>query len=186
MKPRQSFLIALALLLGMSSMGHVFAGVFCPRMKGRECCLAKTVRYTPQSSCTHDDMAIDGMPMDQMTMHGMHDMSAIDGMVMGETPHEIPAPSSTGNDYVGTLDDALQQPVEACPHCMSHSRVPNVPVSSVNVPDESRKIVHSVPLPASNFVSPSVITVALNGLPREHAPPGTSAPRHILNNVFLI
>ena len=187
MNTRQPFLIALALLLGLSSMGHVFAAAFCPHMQGHECCLAKIGRYTHNSSSTHEDMAMAGLPMDHMTMHGMHDMSTMDGMVMDEmVTDDTSAPSSTDNVYAGTLDNALEQPVEPCPHCLSHSGLPNAPVSSVNAPDESRKAVDSVPLPASSFLAPSVITVESNGLPREHAPPRTSATRHILNNVFLI
>jgi hypothetical protein len=187
MNTRQPFLIALALLLGLSSFGHVFAAAFCPRMQGRGCCLAKTVRYTHKSSCTHEDMAMDDMPMDHLTMHGRQDISTMDGMVMGEmVTEDISIPPSSSNNFTVTLDDALEQPVEPCPHCMSHSGFPNAPVSSVNAPDESRKTIDSAPLPTSSFLWPSVITVASNGLPREHAPPGTSAPQHILNSVFLI
>ncbi len=187
MNTRQPFLIALACLLIMSSLGHVFAAAFCPRMQGRECCLMKTVTRTHTSSCTHQDIAMDGMPMDHVTMQGMHDMSTMDGMVMGEMVTEDKStPPSTSNTSTGTSDNALQQPVEPCPHCLSHSGLPNAPVSSVNVPDESRKAVDSVSLPASSLLGPSPITVSANGLPREHAPPGTSAPRHILNSVFLI
>jgi len=132
-------------------------------------------------------MATDDMSMDRVTMRGMYDMSTMDGMVMGEMVTEnISTRPSTGNTFTGTSDDALEQPVEPCPHCMSHSGFPNAPVSSVNAPDESRKAIDSVALPASSFLWPSVTTVASNGLPREHAPPGTSAPRNILNSVFLI
>jgi hypothetical protein len=177
MNTRQPFLIALALLLGMSSMGHVFAAAFCPRLQGRDCCLAKTATYTHKTSC-HEDPAIDGAPADHMNM---------DGMAMGESrTDDISAPPVISNHYAGTLADALEQPVEPCAHCLSHSSVPNAPLSSVNAPDESRKAVDSIPLPSSRFLSPSAIAVASNGLPREHAPPGTGAPRHILNSVFLI
>ena len=181
MNTRQPFLIALALLLGISSMGHVFAAAFCPHMQGHECCLAKTVRHTHNSPSTREDM-VDGMPMDHMTMH---DMSTMDGMTMDEmVTDDMSAPSSARNAYAGVLDDALGQPMEPCPHCMSHSGLPTAPVSSVNVPDQSGKAVDSVPLPASSFLQPSAI--ASNELTREHSPPGTSAPRNILNNVFLI
>jgi hypothetical protein len=183
MNTRQPFLIALALLLGLSSLGHVFAAAFCPRMQSSECCLAKTVTHTHNSSCTREDKAMDGMPTDHMAAH---DMSTMDGMAMGEMVTEMPSQSSPNNAYAGPFDDALEQPVELCPHCLNHSGLPNAPVSSVNVADESRKTVDSLPLPVSSLLAPVPITVASNGLPREHAPPGTSAPRHILNNVFLI
>jgi hypothetical protein len=131
-------------------------------------------------------MAMDGMPMDHESMQGIQDMSTMDGMVMGEmVTEDMSALPSSSNASAVTLDNAVQQPVESCPHCLSHSGLPNAPVSSMNVPDESRKTVDSAPLPASSL-TPAPITVSSNGLPREHAPPGTSAPRHILNNVFLI
>jgi hypothetical protein len=187
MKTRQPFLIALALLLTMSSLGHVFAAAFCPRVQGRGCCLAQMVTRTDNSSCAHEDQAMDGMPADHMTMHGAHDMSTMDGMVMDETAtDDMSPPPATDNVYAGTLDDKLEQPVEPCPHCLSHSGLSNAPVSSLNVTDESRKAVVSVPLPTFRLLAPPVITLASNRLPGEHAPPGTSAPLHILNNVFLI
>ncbi len=170
MNTRQSFLIVLAFLLTISNVAHVFAAAFCPRMQGRECCLAKTC------------CAMKGMPMDHMVMHGTHDMSKMDDMVTDD----MSPPPSTDNVYAGTLDDALEQPLEPCPHCLSHSGLANAPLSSMNVPDESRKVVESVPLPAVRFLAPPVITSASSRLPREHAPPGMSAPRNILNSVFLI
>jgi hypothetical protein len=130
---------------------------------------------------------MDGMPTDHMAKHGAHDMSTMDGMATDEmVSDDLPPQPSSNNVSAGTLDVALEQPVAPCPHCLSHSGLPNAPVSSVNVPDESRKAVDSVPLPISSLLAAAPITVASNGLPREHAPPGTSAPRHILNSVFLI
>jgi len=151
-------------------------------MQGRECCLAKTLAHTENSSRIHDDKAMRGMPMDHMVMHGTHDMSEMDEMVTAD----VSLQPSADNVCAGTLDDALEQPLEPCPHCLSHSGFANAPVSSMNVPDESRKAVDSVPLPTFRFLAPPVITSASNRLPREHAPPGTSAPQNILNSVFLI
>ena len=182
MNTRQPFLIVLACLLTISSVGHVFAAAFCPRMQGRECCLAKTLAHTENSSRTDEDKAMKGMPMDHMVMHGTHDMSKMDDMVTDD----ISPPPSTDNVYAGTLDDELEQPLEPCPHCLSHSGFANAPVSSMNVPDESRKAVASVPLPTFRFLAPPVVTSASSRLPGEHAPPGTSALQNILNSVFLI
>ena len=184
---RQPCLIALALLIGMSSLGHLFAAAFCPSAQGRACCPATSVRFRHDSSPTLEDMAMDEMPMNHMSMHGVHDMSAMDGMMMDETgTRDMSAPSSTSNVYSGILDDALGRPTEPCPHCLSHSGVANTPASSVKTPEESRKAVDSAPLPASRFMAPPVITTWSKGFPREHAPPGTGAPRHILISVFLI
>ena len=182
MNTRQPFLIVLAFLLTISSEGHMFAAAFCPRMQGRECCLAKTLAHAENSSRPHEDEAMKGMPMDHMAMDGRHDMSKMDDMV---TDDMSPQPS-TDNVYAGTLDDALEQPLEPCPHCLSHSGFANTPVSSMSVPDESRKAVDSVLLPTFRLPAPPVISSASNRLPREHAPPGMSAPRNILNRVFLI
>ena len=164
---RQPFLIALALLLGMSSLGHVFAAAFCPHMRGHECCLVKTVSHQHVSGCTHEAMAMDGMKMDDMATV---DVSALTFPTVSDSE---------------VLANRFERPVESCAHCLGHSGLPNAPVSFVSVPDQSKKIV-SVALPVPAFLVPSPITPAQSGLPRQHAPPGTSASRHILIGVFLI
>jgi hypothetical protein len=105
---------------------------------------------------------------------------------------DVPPPSSI--DEATQLSSAeelvptnkLELPVETCPHCMSHSGVPNAPMSSVSVPNQSNRDFGSLPLPVSRFLVRPSMTLAQIGLPREHAPPGTKAPRHILISVFLI
>ena len=174
---KQPFLVALALLLGMSSLGHVFAAAFCPHMRGHECCLVKTVSHQHVSGCTHEAMAMDGMVMDDVAMDNMKmdDMATVD----------ISTPSSPNVSDNEVLANKFEQLVESCAHCLGHSGLSNAPVSFVSVPDQSKKTV-SVALPVPAFLVPSPMTPAQSGLPRQHAPPGTRASRHILISVFLI
>jgi len=132
------------------------------------------------------DMAMDGMANESMQVDG-DDMQ---GMVMDD--ESLPAHSSTSNDRdLLATDDSVaankvELPVDSCTHCLSHSGLQNAPVSSVSMPDQSNKDLDSVPLPVARFLTRPAITLASIGLPREHAPPGYSAARHIVLNVFLI
>ena len=175
---KRFFPTGLALLLVMGSLGHVFAAGLCPRSFGRECCSAKTSKHTHHSSSCHQDIAMDLMPMDGMATDDM----AVEDTAAVEVSNLF-APPVVDEEV---LASAFEQPVESCAHCMSHSGIPNTPASFVTVPDESRKAVDSLPLAVSSFLSPSLTKVKQYGSPREHAPPGTSAPRHILISVFLI
>jgi len=132
-------------------------------------------------------MAMDGMSDESMKMDDV-DMQDV---IRGDASVQ---PSSAGSDEVALLSsseelvqaNSLELPIEACTHCMMHSGAQNSPISSVSVPDQSNKDIDSVPLPVSRFLTRPAMTLAQLGLPREHAPPGSSAPRHILNNVFLL
>jgi hypothetical protein len=175
---KRFFPSSLALLLVMGSLGHVFAAALCPRSLGRECCFPKTSKHTDDSSSCHQDMAMHLMPMDGMPM---------DDMPMEDTATvEVPNPFAPPVVDEEVLAGRFEQPVESCAHCMLHSGLSNGPTSFVTVANESRNAVDSVPLPVSSFLAPSRPTLNQNGSPKEHAPPGTSAPRHILISVFLI
>jgi hypothetical protein len=184
------FLLAcLTLMLVMSTSGQVFAAAFCPRASGHECCFAQAVSHTHSSSSSHESMAVHDMHMDNMDNMAMADTS-MDHMAMNDmtsgavtvdmsTPLLPPAFSEPG------VASKFDQPFESCAHCVGHSGVANAPVSFVSASGQSGKELGSVLLPVSRFlVRP--LTIAQIGLPREHAPPGTSAPRHILISVFLI
>ena len=175
---KRFFPISLALLLVMGSLGHVFAAASCPRSLGRECCFANISNHTHGSSSSHQDMAAHCLPMEGMSM----DDTAIDDTAAVEKSNPF-TPSVVDEEV---LAGSFDRPVEACWHCMSHSGILNAPASAVTVQDESRKTVDSVLLPVSSFLVPPLTTVSMNGSQREHAPPGASAPRHILINVFLI
>jgi hypothetical protein len=185
---KRFLLIGLASLLIMSSLGHVFAAAFCPRALGRECCFANTSSHGHTSPSTHEDMAMHGMPMEGMTMDDM----AMDNMATDETAMEDTARVDVSTPFsLGVVDNEavaneFEQPIEACSHCLSHSGPLNAPASFVSVPDQSGRDVGSVPLPVLKFPVRPAMTLSQSGLPREHAPPGSSAPRHILISVFLI
>lgn len=173
----------------MGSLGHVFAAAFCPRMFGHDCCLTTTAS-DPHSTQSHqhmhglamDPMADESTPMDADDMPGMT-MDDADVSVSTLASDEIPL-DSTSEELAPA--NKVELPVDACTHCMSHSGIQNAPVSSVSVPDQSNKGLGTVLLPVSRFVARPAMTLAQLGLPREHAPPGSSAPRYILINVFLI
>jgi len=123
-----------------------------------------------------DDMAM----ADASTAHmAMNDMK-IDAATVNVT---IPFSPSASNEAAASKFD---QPVEPCAHCVGHSGVANAPVSFVSVSGQSGKDVGPVLLPVSRLLVRPNVTLVQIGLPREHAPPGTNAPRHILISVFLI
>jgi hypothetical protein len=185
---KRFFPTSLALLLVMGSLGQVFAAAFCPRMVGHDCCLATASRdsHSAQSNQHMHGMAMDAMANDSMPMDGndMQDMVMDDANIPPSSSIDPATQLSTSEEFVPT--NKLELPIEACTHCMSHSGVPNAPISSVSVADKSNKDFASVLLPVSRFLVRPSMTLAQIGLPREHAPPGTNAPRYILISVFLI
>jgi hypothetical protein len=184
---KRLLLSGLVLLLVTGSVGQVFAAAFCPRASGHECCFARTVSHTHSSSSSHENMAGHEMHMDGMDMNDMAmaetsmDQTAMNGMMIGAAiPFSPPAFAEPG------VANKFDQPFEPCAHCVGHSGVANAPVSFVSVSGQSGKDVGSVLLPVSRFLVRPPLKLAQVGLPREHAPPGTNAPRHILISVFLI
>lgn len=175
---KRFFPTTIALLLVMGSLGHVLAASLCPRSLGRECCFAKTSKPKHDSSCCHPNMPMHLMSMGSMTM---------DDMVMEDTATvEVLNPFAPPVVDEEVLANAFEQPVESCAHCLAHSGVPNTPASFVATQDESGKAVDSVPSQVPSFLAPTLNTISQHGSPREHAPPGTNAPRHVLISVFLI
>ena len=179
-------------MLVMSTSGQVFAAAFCPRASGHECCFAQTVSHTHSSSSRHENMTVHDMRMDGMNMDNMAmadpsmDHTAMNDMTFGAATVDMstallpPAFSEPG------VANKFDQPFESCAHCVGHSGIANAPVSFVSVSGQPGKDVGPVLLPVSRFLVRPSLTLAQVGLPREHAPPGTSAPRHILISVFLI
>jgi hypothetical protein len=194
---KRLFPTSLALLLVMASFGHVLAAAFCPRVLGRECCFAKTPSHMHSSSSSRENMAVHDMHMDGMSMDGMNmddmampdtsmDHMAVNDMVIDAATVDMFIPLSPPAFTEEAVTNKFDQPVGACPHCLGHSGIVNAPVSSVSVPDQSGKETGSVLLPVSRFPIRPAIALAQIGLPREHAPPGSGAPRYILISVFLI
>jgi hypothetical protein len=132
-------------------------------------------------------MAMDAMADESMSMNGS-DMSA---MAMDDADVTPSIVASDEISVASTSEEVAQAnkvdlPSDACTHCLSHSGLQNAPVSSVSVPDQPNKDFSSATLAVSRFLARPAAPFARIGLPREHAPPGSSVPRHILINVFLI
>jgi hypothetical protein len=125
------------------------------------------------------DMGKDSMDMDHMDMAMPEDIETIGADEISSTPFQPVA-------NFDALMSRVEQPFETCTHCLSHSGPLNSPASFVSSPDPSSKDPGSVLLPVSKLFTASSITRLHSGLPREHAPPGNSSPRHILISVFLI
>lgn len=183
---KRLFPTSLALLLVIGSLGHVFAAVFCPRMQGHDCCPTKIASSKHGTHSHHmQSMAMGSVADESMQM----DESDMSGMTM-----ERPAAPHCADNIQNRLfsSDVLvsanrvEVPLDACTHCMSHSGMQYALASSVKAPDQSNKDLGSPRLPASRCLVGPAMTLAQIGLPREHAPPGSSAPLHILINVFLI
>jgi hypothetical protein len=198
---KRFFPTSLAMLLVMASFGHVLAAAFCPRALGRECCFSKATHHGHSPSSSHVNQGAGHMHMDGMAMDGNMDGMNMDDMAMGDTSMDHAAMADMASDAatvdisippprlaVGeeALANRFDQPLQSCAHCLGHSGNINAPISSVSVPNQSNKDIGPVPLPASSILARRSMTVAQVGLPREHAPPGSSAPRHVLLNVFLI
>jgi hypothetical protein len=183
---KRFFPTSLALLLVIGSLGNVFAAAFCPRTVGHDCCFAQTSshNHAAQAGQHRHSMAMVGMSDESMPMEG-HDMQ---DMLMDDA--DVPTDSSFDSLQLSNSEDLvatnkIEAPAESCTHCMSHSGFANAPISSVSMADSYRD--HgSVPLLVSRLLVRPSMTHAQIGLPREHAPPGTSVTRHILISVFLI
>ena len=128
------------------------------------------------------DMADESM---SMNVSDMPSMAIDDTEALTATLASGEIPIAANSEELASANK-VDMPSDACTHCASHSGIQNAPVSSVSVPDESNKDLGSVLLPVSRFIPQPAMTRAQIGLPREHAPPGSSAPRHILISVFLI
>ncbi len=200
-KMKRLFPTTLALLLVMASFGHLLAASFCPRTFGRECCIAKTADHThcPSSSDLNQaaddmhaaDMHVHAMPMDGMNMDNMStadmamDQNGMDVAVMDDLIADLSLPSRSASGEEDVANE-FRQPIAACAHCLAHSGIVNAPISSANVADQSNKGLGSVVLSVSRFFARPALALTQVGLPREHAPPNSSAPRHLLISVFLI
>ncbi len=193
---KRLFPISLAVLLVIGSLGHVLAAAFCPLGSGRGCCFAKTVSHTPSSFSSYanngvHDMHMDGIPMEGMNMDDMlvaatsMDYKGTNEMAIDAATIEISIPFSPAA-FEEAVANKLDQPVKSCAHCLGHLSIEDAPVSFVGVSDQSGKEFGSVLLPVSNVLIQPARPLAPIGLPREHAPPGGSAPRHVLISVFLI
>ena len=82
-----------------------------------------------------DDMAMDAASMDHMAVNDV----AIDGAIVDMS--RTFSPVSLSEEVVANRFD---HPVQSCAHCVGHSGIQNVPVSSLSASDQSNRDLGSV------------------------------------------
>jgi hypothetical protein len=85
----------------------------------------------------------------------------------------------------GEVAGSLGLPMDECTHCVSHSQLGTAPVPGIGAEQSKRVGETLAPLP-SRLVSTFVAALKTSLTTRTHAPPGASAPRHVLINIFRI
>ena len=193
---------SLPVLLILSSLGNVFAAAFCPRGLGRECCLARNSQRE-RPSFKAEALTEPGLPMADMATPDMAGHCASHSEMATtaepETTVELTAGQSGATGFaasfvppapaarlgVAVSIEQFDQPSQSCAHCFSHSGPYSLPLTSVSAADQQGKEIGPVSLPVSKFpLAPTVLTH--KDLPRDHAPPGSTLPRYLVVNVFLI
>lgn len=174
---RQSLIVTFVLgALLLSAWGNVIAAGFCPRFAlNRDCCPKPTPQPAKQakheSSCHHEmsEMKMDDMEMDEDDAESNTDAQ--------DSQQELASASLIQNL-------ALDLPIEPCTHCVIHSQATSGTVSVLTI-DPAKRLVETDSLPANFAIDlPGGFVDMI--LPSEHGPPGPSAPRHVLINIFRI
>ena len=99
-----------------------------------------------------------------------------EGMEMGGMHHQPQAEEGRAG--------SLQRPFVSC--CASRPEVPPAPVAASRGAEQSKQNLGALLKPAVKVIVPPVPSFATAVTFRQHAPPGTTAPRHVLIQVFLI
>ena len=127
--------------------------------------------------CPHK--ALDHSCCHAMAGHNSASHEAMNGMqAMGDTQSEPVAESKF-------TVNALSQPVEACAHCINHSQLSTSPATLREANQAKRGVEAPAPLAVTTLASLET-SFAPTLSSREHAPPGASPARHVLNSVFRI
>ncbi len=110
--------------------------------------------------------------------HGSASHEMMDGMQMGD----MQMPSAAVHEMDA---NALGQPGESCAHCIGHSQttaIPNTLREAARTNHGMERAAPLVSLQSVSFSPPFIPDITS----RQHAPPGASAARHVLVNVFRI
>jgi hypothetical protein len=153
---KRLFHIGVLALLLTGNWGSVLAAASCPRAQGHACCHAKSPAHEHEAAPAHDGM----------TMGGSDGMSAATADVVGA--------------------DTFEQPSESCAHCMGHSGAPVMAVVLATAPRQTTRDLSATAPEAQEPFARLVSSFASTVISRQHAPPGSAAPRHVLISVFLI
>jgi hypothetical protein len=85
-----------------------------------------------------------------------------------------------------TAVNSLSQSPESCAHCMSHSGTPGTSAVPAYVPAPASRDLSAPALASLKTLPETAPSFAPTVFSRQHAPPQTSTPRHLLISVFLI
>lgn len=80
---------------------------------------------------------------------------------------------------------ALGRPAGTCAHCMSQNELPATPASMREVTLQKREAGKLV-VQKTLLITPPLAVSVSRFVPSQHAPPGLSAPKHLIFGVFLI
>jgi len=164
-----ALLLSGIVLLGL--WGNVLAASLCHHTGGKhDCCIG---RKTPQHST--DEMA--GLDTSDGRMDGKQ-MSG-DELADIQTPDSA---SDNSSDAHGA--EAFTLLNEICPHCLMHS----LPNAGSGLPDLAPANPHTKQTSAPQVEPISEIVYFSIAFPlcRDHSPPGSSASRQVLINIFRI
>ena len=174
-----AFLLLLAVVAG--AWGNVLAAAFCPRIASARACCLKHKSHPSQSPETHDMHDMDMRETVDMQMGDMQmDMSA-ESTEEATTQKQIERLAEVEQSSEAT---AVDQPIETCAHCLSHSQLPLGSVTLRETESAKRSADVSAPQLVQIISFSALPSPTVN--PREHAPPGDNSPRHVLINVFRI
>lgn len=182
---RQSLIVAFVLgALLLSAWGNVIAAGFCPRSALQRDCCPQPIHHPDSQlkhgSCHHEmaGMEMSGMEMSDPQMGDQQMDARADSAADRSRQNSDVTPESSIDEI------AVDQPIEACNHCVSHSQTTSGNVSVVAL-DPSKGLVETDSLPVSNAKDWALAFSDVIA-PSEHGPPIPSSPRHVIINVFRI
>ena len=164
---------------------NALAAVFCPHMRGRNCCLV-------EQSHVHSQSAPRQAPVAEHKHHDqMPDMEMEDGSMDTGDSQLAPSNSDLKSQQIGDVEvtprDSDRKGVtsgdEPCSHCMMHSRsADRFPITFVENSSTDRIVMADSSASTVDTVPPVHALIEL----RDHSPPGSNAPLYVLTSAFRI
>ena len=183
---KRSVTALLSVLVLLSLWTSAMAGVFCPHMRGGDCCMFSDRAHLHRQTTKQDDPA--SVEHAHINHEQMSDMDMEDGsmdMASTQSPPEeqdsndmtqMPAPMAS-DELAPTREN------EPCSHCMMYSRS-----------DEQFPASYVENNVANQIISADTSATSLSSVPtafeivelHDHGPPGSVAPLYILVSSFRI
>jgi hypothetical protein len=179
----------------MSTLGNAFAYAFCSGARGRDCCLRKSFNHTHHSSaelpatqqlserrmgghCLHSEPEQHTKAVTPMRMEGRERATAV--------PANHAAESAPRDESEPAAEAQVDQPLQSCTHCLSHSGLSGFPIASAAAGDAGSKETSFAPIPVARILFDALGTFGNRNVLSDHAPPGSRLPRYLLIHVLLI